>query len=129
VFSEWKDRQWMLVKVSVGTQERVVLRQNGVPNATPAWSPVRGPGAWITWESRDGLVLVSPDGSEQRPLYSGQFLVHTWSADGHKLEAQIVGFLDPEHLLAILRGDVWIPSGLHRRSWFERLQYLFRRSP
>jgi Tol biopolymer transport system component len=170
VFSEWKDRQWMLVKVSVGTQERVVLRQDGVPNATPVWSPVRGPNAWITWESQDGLVLVSPDGTRQRPLYSGQFLVHTWSGDGN----QVIGIEETEELrlelvsvpvatgerrlvrdlgpsppannqvkglslssdgrslatsMVRLRGDVWILSGLHRRSWFERLQHLFRQNP
>jgi hypothetical protein len=38
-FCEWKDDKWRLVKVRVGSDERAELRTDGVPNATPKWSP------------------------------------------------------------------------------------------
>ena len=169
-FSEWKDRQWMLVKVRVGTPERIVLRHEGVPNAMPMWSPINGPGAWITWESREGLVLVSPDGSHQRRLYGGQLLVHAWSRDGREVlgieesddlrlelvsiavatsERRVVRDLGPSPpannqvkgfsvspdgrtiatSMVRLRGDVWLLSGLHRRTWMERLKQLVQGIP
>ncbi|HEY7499013.1 MAG TPA: protein kinase [Vicinamibacterales bacterium] len=81
-FSEWKDRKWMLVKVRVGNPERIELRTDGVPNATPQWSPNDD---WITWETVNGLVLVSPDGKTERALSTGQFLVHTWARSGKEI--------------------------------------------
>ena len=52
-YTEWKDDQWLLAKVRVGSGEApVVLRRDGVPNATPRWSPT---GDWITWETSGGI--------------------------------------------------------------------------
>jgi hypothetical protein len=82
VFSEYRDRQWMLVKVRQGTEERVVLRTDGVPNANARWSPKDD---WITWETKDGFTLVSPDGAKERLLYKDQFVVHVWSRDGSEV--------------------------------------------
>ncbi|HET7217855.1 MAG TPA: protein kinase [Vicinamibacterales bacterium] len=81
-YSEWKDRKWMLVKVRVGSSERVVLREDGVPNATPQWAPSDD---WITWETPQGLQLVSADGEQQRSVFDRQLLVHTWSRDGREI--------------------------------------------
>jgi hypothetical protein len=115
-------------------------------------------------------VLISPDGSRQRSLYPGQFLVHTWSTDGTEVlgieesddlrlelvaiavsngERRVVRDLGPSppannqvkglslspdgRTLATsmvrLHGDLWMLSGLHKRTWFERALQLFRRSP
>jgi Tol biopolymer transport system component len=86
-FSQWKERQWELAKVRVGSSEGpVVLRRDGVANATPRWSPAPEHD-WITWETEAGLVLVSPDGRTGRELSKEQWLVHTWSADGSEILA------------------------------------------
>ena len=82
VLSEWKDNKWRLVKVRVGTDERLELRADGVPNATPKWSPA---GDWITWETADGFMLVSADGTRQQLLSNDQWHTHTWSRDGSEI--------------------------------------------
>jgi len=89
-YTEWKSDRWMLAKVRVGSGDGpVVLRTDGVPNATPHWSPK---GDWITWETDQGFMLVSPDGKEDRVLSHDQWLVHTWSTDG----TEILGIKDTE---------------------------------
>jgi Tol biopolymer transport system component/tRNA A-37 threonylcarbamoyl transferase component Bud32 len=100
-YAEWKDRQWELVKVRVGSGEGpIVLRTDGVPNATPHWSPKND---WITWETERGFVLVSPDGKMERVIPAGQWLVHTWSRDG----SQILGITETDDLrLSLLAVDV-----------------------
>jgi Tol biopolymer transport system component len=91
-YTEWKQREWMLAKVRVGSGEGpIVLRTDGVPNAIPHWSPRND---WITWETEQGFVLVSPDGKEQRRLSDDQWLAHTWSRDG----SEILGIRDTEDL-------------------------------
>jgi Tol biopolymer transport system component len=91
-YTEWKEREWMLVKVRVGSgEEPVVLRTDGVPNASPHWSPRND---WITWETGQGFVLVSPDGGQQRLLSDDQWLVHTWSRDG----SDVFGIRESENL-------------------------------
>jgi eukaryotic-like serine/threonine-protein kinase len=98
-YTEWTDRRWTLAKVRVGSGEApVVLRTDGVPNATPSWSPNDD---WITWETAQGFVLVSPDGNQQRMLSADHWLAHTWSKDG----SQIFGIRETEQLrlsLAVL---------------------------
>jgi Tol biopolymer transport system component len=82
-FTEWRDAQWTLAKVRVGTGERpTVLRTDGVPNATPHWSPSND---WITWETERAFVLVSPDGATERQLTGDQWLAHTWSTTGREI--------------------------------------------
>jgi serine/threonine protein kinase len=91
-YTEWTDRQWTLAKVRVGSGEApVILRTDGVPNATPAWSPNDD---WITWETEQGFVLVSPDGKRQRILSDDHWFAHTWSRDG----SQIFGIRETEQL-------------------------------
>jgi eukaryotic-like serine/threonine-protein kinase len=90
-YADWTDREWRLAKVRVGDDRRVILRSDGIPNATPAWSPT---GDWITWETRDGFVLVSSDGTAQRVLSDEHWLAHTWSHDG----AKIFGIRETEDL-------------------------------
>jgi Tol biopolymer transport system component len=83
-YADWTDQEWRLAKVRVGTDRRIVLRSDGIPNATPAWSPA---GDWITWETRDGFLLVSADGTGQRVLSDEHWLAHTWSRDGTRIFA------------------------------------------
>ena len=100
-FTDWKDRQWTLAKVRVGSgEDPTVLRSDGVPNATPHWSPAND---WITWETNRGFVLVSPDGKSDRWLSTDQWLAHTWSADG----SDIFGIRQTEDLrLEVVAFDV-----------------------
>jgi serine/threonine protein kinase len=83
-YSEWQDNEWHLVKVRVGLgTQPVVLRRDGVANATPHWSPT---GEWITWETEEGFLLVSADEAEGRRIDDSwsddPWLVHTWTHDG-----------------------------------------------
>jgi Tol biopolymer transport system component len=95
-YAQWKDRQWDLAKVRVGTGEGPeVLRTDGVANATPRWSPRND---WITWETDGGFVLVSPDGKQQRDLSTDQWLAHTWTKDG----SAIVGIKETDDLRLVL---------------------------
>ena len=64
-YADWTDRQWRLAKVRVGDERPIILRSDGVANATPEWSPT---GKWITWETDRGFILVSPDGTGERVL-------------------------------------------------------------
>jgi Tol biopolymer transport system component len=91
-FAQWNDRDWELAKVRVGSGEGpVVLRKDGVANATPRWSPLDD---WITWETAEGMVLVSPDGTNERELSKEQWLIHTWSGDG----SGIIGIKETDDL-------------------------------
>lgn len=81
-YADWTEREWRLAKVRVGEDHPVILRRDGVPNATPAWSPT---GQWITWETRDGFVLVSSDGEAERLVSDEHWLAHTWSRDGRHI--------------------------------------------
>ncbi len=95
-FAEWVDDKWRLVKVRVGSEERVELRNDGVSNATPRWSPIDN---WITWETAAGFVLVSPDGSREEFVSEDQWHAHTWTRDG----SEILGIKDSDdyHLLLV----------------------------
>jgi Tol biopolymer transport system component len=91
-YTQWTDRQSTLAKVRVGSGEApVILRSDGVPNAVAAWSPTND---WITWETEQGFVLVSPDGKHQRVLSDDHWFAHTWSKDG----SQIFGIRETEQL-------------------------------
>jgi hypothetical protein len=82
VFAERSDLKWRLVRVRVGTEERVELRADGISNAAPQWSPTNN---WITWETQDGVVLVSPDGTRQQDLAPDRWHAHTWARDGSEV--------------------------------------------
>ena len=110
-YTDWTNQEWRLAKVRVGDDRAIILRSDGVPNATPVWSPT---GDWITWETRDGFMLVSPDGSGQRLFSDEHWLVHTWSHDG----TRIFGIRETEDLrlslvsLNIASGDVQVVADL-----------------
>ena len=103
-YAEWSGLKWRLVKVRVGSEERVELRTDGVPNATPQWSPA---GDWITWETADSFMLVSPDNTRERRLSEDQWHAHTWSRDG----AEVFGIRETEDLqLSLVAVDVRNPG-------------------
>jgi Tol biopolymer transport system component len=109
-YAEWTERQWTLAKVRVGSGEApVVLRANGIPNASPSWSPSND---WITWETDQGFVLVSPDGKRQRMLSDDHWLAHTWSRDG----SLIYGIRETERLRPACRARRALTRGRDRRS-------------
>jgi eukaryotic-like serine/threonine-protein kinase len=81
-YADWTDRRWRLSKVRVGDDRPIILRSDGIPNATPEWSPT---GEWITWETDRRFVLVSPDGSGERVLSDEHWLAHTWARDGRRI--------------------------------------------
>jgi Tol biopolymer transport system component len=84
-FTDWKESQWKLATLRVGSgDEPTVLRTDGLPDASPHWSPAND---WITWETAQGLLLISPDGQRERLLTDEPLIVHTWSKDG----AEILG--------------------------------------
>ena len=85
-YTEWKSQHAVLSKVRVGSgAEPSVLRTDGVPEAAPHWSPA---GDWITWETHDGLTLVSQDGAIERmvqPDHTGdRWLFHQWMPHGSR---------------------------------------------
>jgi Tol biopolymer transport system component/tRNA A-37 threonylcarbamoyl transferase component Bud32 len=92
-YAEWTERQWKLAKVRVGSgEEPILLRTDGTPNASPAWSPVDD---WISWETADGFALVSSsDGKQQQLISDDRWIIHTWSRDG----SQIYGIRETEDL-------------------------------
>jgi Tol biopolymer transport system component len=91
-FAQWTVGRWELARVRVGSGEGpVVLRTDGVANATPRWSPTSD---WITWEADGTFMLVSADGKQQRELSKDQWLVHTWSLDG----SHILGIKETDDL-------------------------------
>jgi eukaryotic-like serine/threonine-protein kinase len=99
-YTEWKSKQWVLAKVRVGSgSEPVVLRTDGVPDAAPHWSPAND---WITWETGEGLVLVSPDGKDARLLPDAhppdRWLFHEWASGGTRL----VGVKETEDVQLVL---------------------------
>jgi eukaryotic-like serine/threonine-protein kinase len=99
-FADWTDRRWRLAKVRVGDEHPIILRGDGVANATPEWSPT---GEWITWETDRGFILVSADGTGERVLSDEHWLAHTWSHDG----MHIFGIRETEDLrLSLVSLDV-----------------------
>jgi len=46
------------------------------------WAP---DGAWIAYNSRSGLAIVSPDGQSSRMLHEQVWLAFSWAADSQRL--------------------------------------------
>jgi eukaryotic-like serine/threonine-protein kinase len=92
-YTESKDGRWLLAKVRVGSSsgEPIILRTDGVANATPRWSPRND---WITWETENGFVLVSPNDGREQLLSEDQWLVHAWSPDA----SHVIGIRETEDL-------------------------------
>jgi len=91
-YTQWRDQQWMLAKVRVGSGDGpVLLRTDGIANAAPSWSPRND---WITWETDRGFLLVSPDGKHEQQLSDDQWVAHAWSRDG----SEIFGIRESEQL-------------------------------
>jgi serine/threonine protein kinase len=110
-YTQWQAQQSTLVKVRVGSNSGPeVLRTDGVPSATPKWSPKND---WITWETQKGIVLVSPDGKVERMLpgvvSDDRWLFHAWSRDGSRL----IGITETQDLRLSLV-DIDMRSGSHR---------------
>jgi hypothetical protein len=59
-----------------------VLATDISPFSRVQWSPND---AWIAYNSRDGLSLVSPDGKSTRVVQDQPWLTFTWSQDSKRL--------------------------------------------
>jgi eukaryotic-like serine/threonine-protein kinase len=106
-FGEWREGHWRLVKVRVGTEDPIELRSDGAPNAMPQWSPTD---EWITWETADGFMLVSADGTRHQPLSDDQWYAHTWSRDG----SEVYGIRETDDMrLELVAVSVRGGSGTH----------------
>ena len=73
-----------LVKMRVGARMPpvVITSDNIFPYSGPQWSP---DGAWIAYNGRGGLSLVSPDGKSTRVLREQTWLAFAWSSDSQRL--------------------------------------------
>jgi eukaryotic-like serine/threonine-protein kinase len=72
-------------KVRVGGNEpgeTLWTRNLVVLQCVPEWSPM---GDWIAVSTKDGVVLIKPDGKESRVLRTRGFSAMTWSRDGATL--------------------------------------------
>jgi Tol biopolymer transport system component/tRNA A-37 threonylcarbamoyl transferase component Bud32 len=75
---------WALVKMRVGARTASEVLVGDIDGSTGVqWSP--GDGAWIAFNSPDGLSVVSPDGKTKRVLHEQPWMAFTWSADGQHL--------------------------------------------
>jgi hypothetical protein len=53
-----------------------------LPISPVQWAP---DGAWIAYNGRNGLSLVSPGGQSTRVLHEQAWMAFTWSADGQRV--------------------------------------------
>ena len=100
-YTEWKDDQWLLAKVRVGSGEaagRAAPRRRAERDATLV------PERRLDYVGDSaGFTVVSPDGSADRVLTDQQWLVHAWSPDG----TRVLGVFETADLhLAIVGLDV-----------------------
>jgi TolB protein len=111
-FTDWKERQWKLAKVQVGAGEApVVLRTDGLPDASPHWSPADD---WITWETGQGLLVVSTDGKREQLVTTEPLIVHTWSRDGSEIHAVRYGEDQRLELVSFDMRQVGVPGRMVR---------------
>ena len=79
IYSDLRGK-FKLAKMKVGGESSPTLIQDDVVYPSdPHWSPR---GDWITIETREGLALISPDGTRTRLLSEETWMAHTWSGDG-----------------------------------------------
>jgi Tol biopolymer transport system component len=115
-----------IMKARVGGNEpaeRLWTLDVSVLRCVPEWSPK---GDWIAVPSKDGTVLISPDGKDNRVLRGRAFSAMTWSHDGAILYGLEDG--DPQQRIiavnvasgqereaarvppGVLLGAMWIPG-------------------
>jgi len=74
---------WALAKSRFGARAAPVeLARDILPLSPVKWSP---DGAWIGYNARDGLALVSPDGTSTRLVQGQPWLTFAWSTDSRRL--------------------------------------------
>jgi Tol biopolymer transport system component len=74
---------WALMKARIGAMTPPDEIATGIVPFSPAqWSPR---GAWIAFNSLNGLTIVSPEGKSPRVLTDQEWLAFAWSADDQRL--------------------------------------------
>jgi serine/threonine protein kinase len=75
--------EWSLAKTRLGARSAPdAVARDILPYSPVRWSPND---AWIAYNGRNGLSLVSPDGRSTRVVQDSPWLAFTWSADGRRL--------------------------------------------
>jgi Tol biopolymer transport system component len=77
------DPRWSLMKAQVGVRTPPQeLVKDIAPFSPVQWAPG---GAWIAYNSSDGLAIVSPDGKTPRVLSEREWMAFAWSDDEQRL--------------------------------------------
>jgi hypothetical protein len=75
--------EWSLMKMRVGARTPAeVVTTDILPESPVQWARS---GAWIAYNSRGGLSLVSTDGKSTRVLHEQTWMAFTWSADSQRV--------------------------------------------
>ena len=70
------------MKMRVGARTPAEVVTSDIFRTPVQWAP---DGAWIAYNGRGGLSLVSPDGKSTRVLHEQTWMAFTWSADSQRL--------------------------------------------
>jgi eukaryotic-like serine/threonine-protein kinase len=100
------DEVSVLSKVRVGVNEpaQIIVRDIPLLAARPKWSP---DGRWILCQTAEGLIIVTPDGKQERRVISQEFwIAYTWRADSRHVYGLRESDDRPRHLaLAVINVD------------------------
>ena len=82
-YAQGRHGEWTLAKSRFGARAAPeVIARNIVPLTHVQWSR---DDAWIAYNGRDGLTLVSPDGKSTRVVQDQAWLTFCWSVDSRVL--------------------------------------------
>lgn len=83
-----------LSKIRLGTDSQPVPILGNTTYPLTRWSPS---GQWVTASTKDGFLIVSPDGSVKKKISDARWLVHEWAKDSRSIYG--VRMNDDLHLL------------------------------
>jgi Tol biopolymer transport system component len=78
-YLEFAAGRWRLAKARSGGGDRSTVLHEDAVLGHPKWSRAS---QWITCVTREGLLVVRPDGSDKRLISRSQWLVHGWDSEG-----------------------------------------------
>jgi Tol biopolymer transport system component len=96
---------WALAKTRVGgVDPPIVIKKDISPFARPQWS---ADGRWIAYDSEEGLMLISPEGTHSRVISGHEWLAYGWEADS----SHIYGIKQSDDLRHLMLAMVDIKTG------------------